>query len=230
MNKEQYLSALRKELHVNKVEDIEEIITEYEEHFANKLSDGYAEEEIAAKLVKPAIIAKQFVLDPGRAKGANVLTKIGAVLLDTIMILLDATLYAFTAALGAGALGLFFGALYLVFGGGVAVAPMPAMGRVVIGIATIALSVMTGAGTIYYTAFINQLNRSYVRWHKNLMTGRTSPGYSTAPRLTGKLKRRLRVITLVSLLVFIVAFAAGYVYLTVSAGALGFWHAWHWFQ
>jgi len=230
MNKEQYLSTLRRELHVNKVEDIDEIIAEYEEHFANKLSDGYAEEEIAAKLVKPEIIAKQFVLDTGRVKGANVLTKIGAVLLDTFMIPIDASLYTFAAALGAGAVGLFAGALYLVFSGGLAFAPMPAMGRVLVGVSTVALSVITGAGTVYYTAFINQLNRAYIRWHKNLISGRISPGYSTAPRLTGKLKRRLRLITLVSLLVFIVVFVVGYVYLTVSAGALGFWHEWNWFQ
>ena len=230
MNKEQYLSVLRKELHINKVEDIDEIIAEYEEHFAHKLSDGYTEEEIAAKLVKPAVIAKQFVLDTGRARGANALTKIGAACLDTIMLLLDVTLYAFTAALGAGAIGLLIGGLYVIFSGGLPFAPMPAMGRVLIGVATIALCVMTGAGTIYYTAFINQLNRAYIRWHKNLMTGRISPGYSTAPRLAGKLKRRLRLVTLLSLLVFIVVFAAGYAYLTVSAGELGFWHVWHWFE
>lgn len=230
MNKEKYLSALKRELHTNKIEDIEEIIAEYEEHFTHKLSDGYTEEEIAAKLVKPEIIAKQFVLDTGRAKGANVLTKIGAVLLDTVMILLDVTLYAFTAALGAGAVGLFVGGLYIIFCGGLPFAPMPAMGRVLVGVSTIALSIMTGTGTIYYTAFINQLNKAYIRWHRNLMAGRTSPGYSTAPQLTGKLKRRLRVITFISLLVFIVAFSAGYVYLTVSAGALGFWHEWNWFQ
>ena len=62
MNKEKYLLALRRELHNNRVEDIEDIIAEYEDHFANKISDGYSEEEIAAKLEKPEIIAKQFVI------------------------------------------------------------------------------------------------------------------------------------------------------------------------
>ena len=230
MNKEQYLSSLKRELHLNNVGDIDEIIAEYEEHFANKLSDGYAEEEIAAKLVKPEIIAKQFVLDTGSPKGANIMTKIGAVCLDTVMVPIDIMLYAFVLALAAGAVGLFTGGVYAIFCGGLSFAPMPAMGRVLIGITTIALSIVTGAGTIYYTAFINQLNKTYMLWHKNVTAGRISPGYTTTPKLPGTLKRRLRIITLVSLVVFIVVFTAGYVHLSISAGELGFWHVWNWFQ
>lgn len=230
MNKEQYLSILRKELHVNKVGDIEEIIAEYEDHFAHKMSDGYSEEEIAAKLVKPAVIAKQFVLDTESPKGANVMTKIGAVCLDSVMIWIDITLYLFVLALGAGAIGLLTGGVYLVFCRGLSFAPMPVMARVLTGISVIALAVMTGTGAIYYTLFLNQLNKAYFHWHKNVMTGRISPAYSTTPKLSGKPRRRLRIITLISLLVFIVSFAVGYVHMTISAGALGFWHVWDWFQ
>jgi len=230
MNREQYLSTLRKELHANKVEDIEEIIAEYEEHFANKLADGYGEEEIAAKLVKPAIIAKQFVLDPGRAKGANVLTKIGIVALDMVMAPVDAALYAFAAALAAGAVGLCTGGLYMMLSAGFSFAPMPFAARALMGVSMIALSVLTGAGTVYYTALINQLNRAYGRWHKKAMTGHPGPSYSAVPKLSGKLKRRLRRVTLISLLAFIVITVAGYIYMSIAAGALGFWHAWHWFE
>ena len=230
MNKEQYLSSLERELHLNKVEDIDEIIAEYEEHFARKLSDGYAEEEIAAKLVKPQVIAKQFVLDTGAPKGAPVLAKIGMGFLDTIMILFDAALYAFAGALGAGAIGLLAGGIYMLFfGGSLFFAPMPVTAGILIGVAMIALSVLTGAGTMYYTLYLNQLNKAYFRWHKKVMTGHPGPSYGAMPALSGKLRRRLRRVTLISLLVFIILFVAGYVYMSIAAGAPGFWHAWHWF-
>lgn len=233
MNREKYLSTLRKELHSNKVEDIDEIIAEYEEHFAYKIIDGYSEEEIAAKLEKPEIIAKQFVLDTDKPKGANVFTKTGVVLLDAVMLMIDAMLYPFVIALGATAIGLFAAGIYVLIGGGIAIAPIPAMpviGRMLIGISILALSVMTGVGTIYYTLFINQLNKAYFHWHKKVMTGRISPAYSTTPKLAGKLKRRLRSVTLISLLVFVVAFVVSYMFMAISAGAFEYWHVWHWFE
>ena len=40
--------------------DCDEIVYEYEQHFAFKLKDGYSEEEISAKLGNPADIAGQY--------------------------------------------------------------------------------------------------------------------------------------------------------------------------
>ena len=60
MTKNEYLSELRSELKKNNVIDMEDIVSEYEQHFAFKLADGYSEEEIAAKLGVPKTIAAQF--------------------------------------------------------------------------------------------------------------------------------------------------------------------------
>lgn len=229
MNKEKYLSVLRKELHSNRVEDIEEIIAEYEDHFAHKTADGYSEEEIAARLEKPEIIAKQFVIDSDKPQGANFLTKTSIVLLDIVMGMIDAMLYAFILALGVSAVALCVGGIYMWISGGLSVAPMPVIARVLLGISGIALSVLTGAGTIYYALFVTQLNKAYLHWHKNMMTGHISPAFPTTPKLAGKMKRRLRSVTFISLLVCIVFFVIGYIYMAISAGALGFWHVWHWF-
>ena len=233
MNKEKYLATLKKELHSNKVEDINDIITEYEEHFSRKISDGYSEEEIVAKLEKPEIIAKQYVLDTDNLKDTNVFTKIGVILLDIVMFILDAMLYPFVIALVVMVIGFLALGVYMLIGGGIEFAPIPTMpviGRILIGISTFALSIMTVIGTIYYTLFVNQINKAYFHWHKKVMTGCISPAHSTTPKLSGKLKRKLRNVTFISLLIFVVAFVVFYMLMTISAGSLEYWHVWHWFE
>lgn len=236
LNKEQYLGVLKKALHANRVEDIDDIVSEYEQHFAHKLSDGFSEEEIVAKLEKPEIIARQFVIGPQadthKPRGANALTKAGAVFLDFVMVLLDIILYAFVAVLGAAVLALFAAGVYGIAGGAF-IAPIPAMPdivRIFLGASLLALSLLAAIGTIYYTLFVTQLNRAYWHWHKRVMSGRVGPPLSAAPTLDGKFRRRLRTVALVSLLAFVLLLVAGYVILTVSAGAIEFWHVWRWFQ
>ena len=53
MTKLEFLELLKKELNNNNVADCDEIVYEYEQHFAFKLKDGYSEEEISAKLGNP---------------------------------------------------------------------------------------------------------------------------------------------------------------------------------
>ncbi|MGI5907208.1 MAG: DUF1700 domain-containing protein [Christensenellales bacterium] len=235
MNKEQYLGALRKALCAKRVEDIDEIISEYDEHFARKLSDGYSEEEIAARLEKPEIIAGQFVIEPGddphKRRGANVFIKTGVIFLDIILVVLDAVLYAFIAVLGAIAAGLAAAGVCVAAGGGFFPMPvMPAAARVLVGVSALGLSGLVAVGTIYYALFVTQVNRAYFRWHRGVLTGRIGPPPSAAPRLGGKLKRRLRNFALVSLLVFIAAIVAAFVLMNITAGAFEFWHVWHWFE
>ena len=57
MTKQEYLAQLKNELKHNDISDEDEILSEYEQHFAFKLADGFSEEEIAAKLGAPAQIA-----------------------------------------------------------------------------------------------------------------------------------------------------------------------------
>ncbi len=236
MNKQEYLDALTKALKTNKVNEIDEILSEYEEHFAYKIADGYTEEEVCAKLEKPEIIAKQFVYDDGTAAAGKRIGNFacfGIYLLDIIMVMLGILLYSFVLVLGAAALGLLVSGIYLLAGGGIAALPLPMMsvsGRLLLGVSMIGLAVLAAAGTVYYTLFVNQLARAYRHWHKNVMTGRISPALSTSPRLSGKMKRRLRVVTRVSLFVFIIAFIIAYVLMSISANSMEFWHVWHWFK
>ena len=60
MNKERFLSELKRELNEKGVQGVDEILAEYEEHFSYKLEEGWTEEEIAKKLSSPSEIAEEY--------------------------------------------------------------------------------------------------------------------------------------------------------------------------
>lgn len=68
MTKLEFMSKLASELHKRNIADATDVLEEYEQHFAFKLSDGYSEEEIAARLGSPADLAAQFEPAPQGAK------------------------------------------------------------------------------------------------------------------------------------------------------------------
>lgn len=68
MTKQQFIETLEIELKRRNISEISDIIEEYEQHFAFKLADGYAEEEIAAKLGDPKGIAAQYDASPAEGK------------------------------------------------------------------------------------------------------------------------------------------------------------------
>ncbi|MBI4813817.1 MAG: DUF1700 domain-containing protein [Methanobacterium sp.] len=63
MNKNEYLEALSKLLRKLPKEDREDIISDYEEHFAIGLEKGRTEEEISKALGNPKNVAKQIKAD-----------------------------------------------------------------------------------------------------------------------------------------------------------------------
>lgn len=69
MTKNEYISALGRELKRLGVPDAGDVLEEYEQHFAFKGADGRTEEEIAARLGAPAEVAAQFAA-PGAASGS----------------------------------------------------------------------------------------------------------------------------------------------------------------
>ena len=89
-------------------------------------------------------------------------------------------------------------------------------------------------GTVYYLAFMGQLCRAYGRFHHNTLAAAAQkpllPPLAIHPQFSSARKQRLRLVALVSLLVFAACFIIGYVVCTLSAGSLQFWHVWGWFQ
>ena len=60
MTKNEFIRRLTEARRRQNVADADDVIAEYQQHFAFKLADGYSEEEIAARLGDPAALAAQF--------------------------------------------------------------------------------------------------------------------------------------------------------------------------
>lgn len=234
MTKQEYLNALKAELSKNAVADAEDVTSEYEQHFLFKLADGFSEEEIAAKLGPPEQIALQFAGIPAEKKRRGG-KKALLILWLTIVGVFEATLYgAFFCFIAA----LFIGALVPAALGAELIAglnfmnilpPMPYGGAILIGVALIALGVMIFLFALYCFAYLRQMVRASLRWRKNLMSKETLPPLPVSPQFAPKTRRVLRGILLWAVLIFALAFIAGFAVLSLYTHALGFWHALGWF-
>lgn len=239
MTKLEYLQKLRKKLQENHINDIDEIINEYEEHFSFKLADGYSEEEIVRKLGSPDIIAEQYLAvktkDDRQSPGKKLIAVTGLVFADIFAACFFIIFCAWVlvmAALTAASLAV---GICLISGINAysIIPPMPYSCAAVFALVFFALAVLAAAGTVYCAAFARQLMRSYGRFHRNTMASAsgkiTLPTVSMSPQFNVKTKRTLRKITLSALLVLAVGFIAAYVTAAVAAGHPAFWHVWGWF-
>lgn len=237
MTRNEYLSRLRAALLEQHVPDAEDIVGEYADHFSFKLADGFSEEEIAARLGAPEVLAAQF--EPGTAKpsgAGKVPTVIALCFADLFVVCFFILLFAWTLVLAALAISCIAIAVSLFAGTTLygILPPIPYWCGAVFAVTLLALAVLSVAGCVYYTAFVRQLLRSYLRWHHNTIAAAAGepvlPGLGIHPQLPAQRNRRLRTTALIALVVFIVCFILGMLVSMLSAGALEFWHVWHWFQ
>lgn len=218
------------------------MVEEYEQHFAFKLADGYAEEKIAARLGDPAALAAQFFDDAdgaGQKSGrpSAALTWMWLVWADLFFGIFAVLLLAFGIVLAACVVS--FGAVGVCLIGDlgrlafISLPQMPYWCGVIIGLSLLALCALSVAGCIWFFAFFRQLLRAFGRFHQNaLAPSRGSavlPALAVNPQFSAKAKRRLRTAALVSLVLFAVCFVLSYVVCTLSAGSVQFWHVWGWF-
>lgn len=236
MTKNDFLTKLKTILDKNDISDADEIVSEYEEHFAFKLADGYTEEEICAKLGDPEQIASQYEkFDSNDVKRSPFLTKLGLGIVDVFagffFILLTAcAIVIAAAAIACAAVGI---CLILGINPGGLIPPFPYWCGAIIGISVLALGVLAACGCVYYLALMKQIFRSFARFqHNTLAAAKGKPALPPLPihaNLSPKTKRRLRKVALVALLAFAVCFILGFIACALSAGQFQFWHAWGWF-
>lgn len=237
MTKNEYLNQLINELKKNNVADADDIASEYEQHFAFKMADGFSEEEISAKLGNPAALAAQFErsTNTGKSCGRKTTTLIGLAFADLFTGAFFALLFAWEAIMAAFSLSCAVVAVCLF--GGVnfysLIPPMPYWCGVVFGLSLAALAVLASTGCIYFAAFIRQLMRSYGRFHHNAVAAASGnavlPSLAINPQLPAKANRRIRTAALLSLAVFAACFVLAMIVSMISSGTFGFWHAWGWF-
>ena len=237
MKKNEFLSKLADELKMKNTNDTDDIISEYEQHFAFKMADGFSEEEIAAKLGDPVLLASQFE-DTGEYKisrGRKVTTAIGLGIIDFFAGIFLVLLVAWGVIMAA----------FSICSAGIAVClvgvinpwslipHMPYLPAVVLGISMAALSVLSATGCIYFAAFVRQLMRSYSRFHQKTIavaSGRVAlPSLGIYPQIQAKIIRRIRNVALFSIVLFTTCLVLGMIISMILSGSLEFWHAWGWF-
>lgn len=234
MNKAQFLQELALELEKQKIEDSKDIITEYEEHFTFKLEDGYSEQEIASKLGQPAEIAAQYATFSAGTTGkkANIMIWIGLVVLDIIIALFLIMLTAWILVMGMFVIALAASGVLMIFNLNVAglIPFMPRVSAFLLGIACFALAALVTIVTIYFFMYSAQLMRSYIVWHRRIITNAPKhPPVAKYPILTVKQRRGLRHTALIALAVFGITFLTSFITMVIAAGFMAPWHAWDWF-
>ena len=239
MTKTEFMTRLEHELRRRNVADAEDVLEEYEQHFAFKLADGYSEEEIAAKLGTPEELAAQFEAAPETTgKRPAALTWLWLVWADLFFGLFSILLVSFGVVLAACVLS--FGLTGVSLIGGLGALPyitlpeMPYWCGAILGLSLLALCVLAVVGCVWFFAFLRQLWRAYGRFHQNALApshgSAVLPGLPVVPQFAPKKKRQLRTAALVALLLFAVCFVLAYVVCALSAGSVQFWHVWGWFQ
>lgn len=238
MKRTEYLNRLAEELDKRHVAEAEDILEEYRQHFDLKLADGYVEEEIAARLGDPAMLAAQFDETedaPARETGSKPLTVIGLGFADVFAGLFFLLLAGFGIVLAAAALS--FGVAAVCLLGGLNIhgllPAMPYWCGAILALSLAALTVLFAVGCVYYAAFLRQLIRSFGRFQHNALASASGLAVllplPISPQFSAKTKRRLRVAALISLALFAACFVLAYVVCALSAGSFQFWHVWGWF-
>ena len=104
MTRAEYLKALGAALRKQHVADVQDILSEYDDHFVCKLADGYSEEEISARLGDPAALAAQFAPNAAAPHANKALTVTGLCFADVFAGAVFVLLAAFALVLAAFAL------------------------------------------------------------------------------------------------------------------------------
>ncbi|MEA4928444.1 MAG: DUF1700 domain-containing protein [Candidatus Limiplasma sp.] len=237
MTKNEFLAQLMSELNKNDVADATDVVSEYEQHFAFKMADGYSEAEISAKLGSPADLAAQFeggkAAAGSRIQKAVTVTGLGfAGLFAGIFFLL---LVAWEAILAVFSLSSAVVSVCLIggFNPYTLIPAMPYWCGAVFGLSFAALAVLAAVGCVYFATFLRQLVRVYGRFHQNVLASASGhavlPPLAAHPQLPARTNRRLRTVALYALALFAASFVLAMLVAMISSGALGFWHAWGWF-
>ena len=235
MSKQKFMDGLVKQLERNSVEEIGDIVSEYEEHFKRKAADGYSEEEIAAKLGDPIEIADQYESGSEQQKGGSKLPlAIGLGFADVFAGMFFLMGLAWVAILAASAVAcILLGGCLIVQPAalvGLGIQYLPYFCGAILGIACVALGILFFVLMIQCFMLIKKLCTAFVRWQRSAISSRRNVPYSVFPLLKSRLRCRLRRIVLVALAVFGTFFLIAFIAMALSAGNLGFWHVWRWFN
>lgn len=187
MNKQEYLNRLRFYLQGLPISELEDILSDYEEHFHIGISKGKSEEEISKELGDPREVASNYKTtygtnDSGNINNGNYSNNDGRKLLVTLGLIAFNVIIVLGPYLGL--VGLLLGSYGMGIGitaGGVAIlfgsplsflslVPAPhILTSLSFGIGLLALGALGIILSIYLTKLLYQLTLKYIRWNLELI-------------------------------------------------------------
>jgi len=233
MNKKEYLDELKKELKLNNISEIDDILSEYEEHFKFKLEEGLTEEEISKKLSSPKEIAKEYISNNVSInKFEKGVKATGITFLSIPLSMIYILMWCAVVALGAfsvATLGLGF-CLTATINIASLIPYIPYMSSLIVGLASLGLSLLSAIGTIYMFVYVKFCGSIYIKWCKNIVNGTHYLVVSKNPNFSKKVSSKLKLLAMIGLIVFGVMLLLGYFTMSLQANSLEFWHVWNWFN
>ena len=220
---------MKRELNEKGVQGVDEILAEYEEHFSYKLEEGWTEEEIAKKLSSPSDIAEEYSASKENGKSAakgQGFNVFGVVAMSIPVAAVYCLMVASVIVLAGFSLCTFALGICLIFNINVAglIPAFPSyLPMLFLGIACLSMCVLSAIGTIYAFLYVGQWRKCYVRWCGNLCGG-LKPSVSKHPKISKKANGVMKLIAMISLIVFVAAFAIGYISACAYAGSFEPWH------
>ncbi len=222
----------KNELIKNNVSEIDDILNDYEEHFKFKLEEGKTEEEISNNLGNPKNIAREFEnnnvqvnkYEKGTKRFYISMLSIPSFLVYILMWL--SVIAVFALAVSSFALGFCLITRINIFN---LIPYIPYFSAFITALSYFALSIISSIATFYMALYIKHWGKIYVRWSSNYINGGHYLSISKQPSLSKKISFTLKLILVISTIVFFTMFTLGYFSMALSAGNLEFWHVWGWF-
>lgn len=233
MNKTEFISILKSELLKGKVNDIDDILFEFEEHFAYKIEEGKTEEEVIKKMGNPIEIANDYkVHSSGISHSDKMVIKIGLIFADFFTYLTFLLIWISLISLGIVSIALLVVGILLVTSANIAslIPTMPYLVSLIYGVSILGLAVIAVIGTIYMYLYVVQWHKTYQRWRKNILNDNIYPSLSMHPMASKRLTSKLKLFMIFGTFIFVVTFIIGYVVAAISSGSFEFWHVWEWFS
>ncbi|MBR6739773.1 MAG: DUF1700 domain-containing protein [Clostridia bacterium] len=233
MNKQEFMELFSSELETLGVEDRADIIAEYENHFAFRLADGYTEEEIAARLGDPKLLALQFDSEPPeRSAPRRIAACFIAALSDVLALVLGAVLTAWIVVMGAISvasvtLGFCLALNVNVFD---LFTEVPYVNCLLFGLSFIFFGIFGASCSVFCTMYALQWVRVYRRARARIFSGSSLPEKSAHPALGRPLTMTLSLTAMISLAAFGVLFIVSFVILALHEGNIAFWQNLGWFN
>jgi uncharacterized membrane protein len=231
MNKKLFLTRLTLGLKAMGIEDVSDIIKDYEGHFLRESEKGKTEAEIARELGDLDQILKDYETEEVIAPSKKPTRKLSQweimIILDVSMALLWITLYSiifsvFMAGIAFVLLGIYY-VLQITFISVFPVLPTISL-SILYGVSFIAIGLFQMNLAFRSASLSHRATKRYVVWHKSQTSGIQVPFDSVK-----KSKKTIAVPFFLGT-VALILMVATYVLSAMAAESVEFWHIWGWFQ